>query len=517
MTPKEFRSVFDNISCSREFTERMEQSLASGVLPSKHFSDSVSGVKVTRRNPIFRMSTAIAACFAFLLIGCAAGMALHGRIPSVPFHPSTSENTTEENSETPATIDTNIYFDTSDLHYVGLYKQPIVIGCHFKDTDDPNPSFLYREYASEDGEIFRYDELGRLVYYCNTDSVVFSDAGSLSPANEKLAAEIFESCVKGSGEYTIETSHGGAYYIERPTDGRNPDSALVKFAGSEVRYFKISYNTVNTEVDEAYFKAKLLEYIKQVDLKYKIENYSYTVRYEQVGTTLYAIYTCEFTREGGAAFAETVGFSKSITHTEDTKNPAQESEPILYPGKEIPVYDEFPMQDLSELPEEQLIEVGKKYYDAAFRLLHPDCAPPYLFFYPKIDENSVDANGLQYCPVAIDSVKTVEDVRKDFYSVFTSDWDSNIVDQHFTVRDGKLYYCCKNPHVSIHPSDYVLELDNITETEIYFSYRITIENISLSEEERFQNVTLPFTLKLTEEGWKVSVFLSPYDLLSFNR
>jgi len=94
------------------------------------------------------------------------------------------------------------------------------------------------------------------------------------PMVGKLAAEIFESCVKGSGEHTIETSHGGAYYIERPTDGRNPDSALIKFAGSEVRYFKISYNTVNAEVDEVYFKAKLLEYIKQVDLKYKIENYN---------------------------------------------------------------------------------------------------------------------------------------------------------------------------------------------------------------------------------------------------
>ncbi|MBE6850488.1 MAG: hypothetical protein E7504_01940 [Ruminococcus sp.] len=514
MTEKEFRSVFDKVSCSKEFSERMEQKLTSSELPSDYFSDSVNGVEVTRRNPIFRMSTGIAACLAFLLIGCAAGMALHDSIPSVSFLPSTSESATKENPEMPAAIDTDIYFDTSDIHYVGIYKQPIVIGCHFKDTDDPNPSFLYREYASEDGEIFRYDELGRLVYYCNTDSVVFSDAGSLSPANEKLAAEIFESCVKGSGEHTIETSHGGAYYIERPTDGRNPDSALIKFAGSEVRYFKISYNTVNAEVDEVYFKAKLLEYIKQVDLKYKIENYSYTVRYEQVGTTLYAIYTCEFTQEGGAAFAETVGFSKSISQEESVENPTQETELILYPEKDIPLYDDFPMQDLSGLSEEQLIEVGKKYYDAAFRLQHPNDAPPYLFFYSKTDEK--DENGLVYALVADDHVKTVEDVRKDFYSVFTSDWDSSIVDQHFTVRDGKLYYRCKNPHVSIHPSDYVLELDTVTENEIYYSYRITHENILLPEGERYKNVTLPFTLKRTEEGWKVSVFMSPFDVLEFN-
>ncbi len=517
MTQREFRSVFDNISCSKEFTERMEQMLASNKLPSEHFAESVSGVEITRRSPVFRMSTGIAACLAFLLIGCAAGMALHGRIPSVPFHPSTSENTTEENSETPATIDTDIYFDTSDLHYVGLYEQPISIGCHFKDTDDPNPSFLYREYASENGETFRYDELGRLVHYRNTESILESNAGCLSPANEKLAAEIFESCVKGSGEYTIETSHGGAYYIERPTDGRNPDCALIKFVGNEVRYFKISYNTVKAEVDEAYFEEKVQQYIKEIGTKYKIADCKYDVRYEQIGDKLYAIFTCEFLEIDGAMFAETVGFSKSITHTEDTKNSAQESEPILYPGKKIPVYDEFPMQDLSGLSEEQLIEVGKKYYDAAFRLQHPNDAPPYLFFYPKKDENSVDANGLQYCPVAIDSVKTVEDVREDFYSVFTSDWDSSVVDQHFTEKDGKLYYLCKNPNVSIYPSEYVLELDNVTETEIYFSYRITIEDISLPEEERFENVTLPFTLRLTAEGWKVSVFMSPYDLLSFNR
>ena len=80
--------------------------------------------------------------------------------------------------------------------------------------------------------------------------------------------------------------------------------------------------------------------------------------------------------------------------------------------------------------------------------------------------------------------------------------------------DGRLYYCTNNPYVSIYPSDYVLELDTVTENEIYYSYRMVHENVT--EEDRFKNVALPFTLKRTEEGWKVSVFISPFDVHTFN-
>ena len=303
MTKQEYCSVFDEISCSGDLKERMEQQLAAPKAAAEGFNDSVSGVKVIKRNPIIRTGVGIAACLAFIVIGCSVGMVFNGGVPTTSFTPSTTvpttEPTTEESSETPT-----------------------------------------------------------------------------------------------------------------------------------------------------------------------------------------------------------------------TENPTQETELILYPEKAIPLYDDFPMQDFSGLSEEQLIEVGKKYYDAAFRLQHPNDAPPYLFFYSKIDEK--DEDGLVYALVADDHVKTVEDVRDDFYSVFTSDQDSSIVEQHFTVRDGKLYYRCKNPHVSIHPSDYVLELDTVTENEIYYSYRITQENILLPEGERYKNVTLPFTLKRTEEGWKVSVFMSPFDLLEFN-
>ncbi len=206
--------------------------------------------------------------------------------------------------------------------------------------------------------------------------------------------------------------------------------------------------------------------------------------------------------------------TEESSETRITEQPTSESAPLLYPGKDIPIYDDFPMQELSQLSDEQLIQIGKKYYDAAFRLLHPDSAPPYLFFYPKTDEHSSDENHIQYCPVGIDSVKTIADVRNDFYSVFTSDWDSSILDECFAEMDGRLYYCTNNPYVSIYPSDYVLELDTVTENEIYYSYRMVHENVT--EEDRFKNVALPFTLKRTEEGWKVSVFISPFDVHTFN-
>lgn len=227
-------------------------------------------------------------------------------------------------------IDTDIYFDTSDLTYVGKYEQRLAIGYDVENKGCSKPVLVFDEYTSSDGEIFRFDDQGRLVHYMNKEDILFDsmpasiDGEPSTRENEKLrnrAVEVFDSCVKVR-DYTLSSYGEDIYYLKKASEGiGNPIHAQVKLtADGQVRSYKVSYNTLTVEVTEAYqtyFEKKLQDYIAEIGKRYKIQSYVPHVRYEQVGNTLYALYTCDFTETDGAMFAEAVCFSKEILQSAD--------------------------------------------------------------------------------------------------------------------------------------------------------------------------------------------------------
>lgn len=95
MTEKEFRNLFDSVTCSDTFTQRME-SMLSQPQGAAVFSDSVSGVTVSQHRSRIRYA-AIAACL-LLVIGGGAGFAFWGRMQ--PANPTPVETSDTQESAT---------------------------------------------------------------------------------------------------------------------------------------------------------------------------------------------------------------------------------------------------------------------------------------------------------------------------------------------------------------------------------------------------------------------------------
>ncbi len=227
-------------------------------------------------------------------------------------------------SDEPAPIDTSVYFDTSDLTYIGEREQEIVIGYEFENPEDNAPTITYYEYRSADGETFCFDEKGRLCSYTNTEDiflnkVVKDDAPTLTTADVSLTAgEIFESCVGSNTAYEISNyGRPGDLLIKSTDSNAGSTCAIAEFnAYGDVRAFNVSYNTLESEVDYDYFEEKIQAYIDSVGERTEITDCEYTVRFEQLDDKIYALYTCTFTDDVGAVFCESAGFTKPVSQND---------------------------------------------------------------------------------------------------------------------------------------------------------------------------------------------------------
>lgn len=223
-------------------------------------------------------------------------------------------------SENVVNFDENIYFDTSDLTYIGKDTQEIAIGYEFENENDNNPVLTYDQYESNDGEIFSFDERGRLCYYRNTNDIFLGNTDSndkikLSEEElQELSENIISCCIDDNAECEAVINENTGEISVSSINDNVPAVATINLTDfGDVRSLSISHNTISSAVDYDYFQAKFDMFIEEINNSYEIADYNYTVRYEQIDNKVYAMYNCNFVEMDGCEFCKLVGFTKTIS------------------------------------------------------------------------------------------------------------------------------------------------------------------------------------------------------------
>ncbi len=219
------------------------------------------------------------------------------------------------------------YLDTSDLTYDGQVEQRIAIGYSFENPEDNEPVLIFDKYVSPDGEVFCFDDQGRLRFYKNTDDIFFDrkkaddvqTARTTKAENQNIATAVFKATVNADSTYEITTPESYVYNIDCTDESNAGSGALIKMnAYGEIRTISISFNSVTAPIDYDYFESKVQEHIDSVGERYDVKSSEYTVSYEQIDNKIYAMFTCTFEvneDEYGVcdAFCTGVGFTQTIT------------------------------------------------------------------------------------------------------------------------------------------------------------------------------------------------------------
>ncbi len=99
--------------------------------------------------------------------------------------------------------------------------------------------------------------------------------------------------------------------------GRSVAGCLIQLNSyGEVRSCSFGYKSVSSPKDQSYFDEKFAAYIEKkenqyADDQYSLTNYTYDVRYEQIGNKLYGLYNVTFEFSDGSFWCELVGFTKT--------------------------------------------------------------------------------------------------------------------------------------------------------------------------------------------------------------
>lgn len=223
---------------------------------------------------------------------------------------------------------TDGFIDPSGARYSGEIKQEIAMGCDFIDESE-HPYLVYEQYLSEDNEEFCYDKKGRLCRYKNKDSIFYGRV-STDTEHEMNDNEVESYCYEIATyylepNYSFETTFNaetGVLHIDGINEQNNDyrESATVKVNRSgDICYIKVRYNTLEQPVDDEmriYFDNKANEYFKTECERLGDDIYNIdSVRYEQLNSKLYAIFTCTFRADNGAEYCESVGFSRELQDT----------------------------------------------------------------------------------------------------------------------------------------------------------------------------------------------------------
>lgn len=118
MKRDEFFDAFDEIQCSKDFSERMERMLQSPPPAADDGTEIVGSVSISRNSRI-RRAGMLAACIAVVVLGGTAIMALHSRIPSQPEQPPTQETCMTSETDQPS--------NTEDAYYYPLRTETVPI------------------------------------------------------------------------------------------------------------------------------------------------------------------------------------------------------------------------------------------------------------------------------------------------------------------------------------------------------------------------------------------------------
>lgn len=160
----------------------------------------------------------------------------------------------------------------------------------------------------------------------------------------------------------------------------------------------------------------------------------------------------------------------------------------------------FPMQDLEQRSEEELLTIGYYYFNAADGFGEYVVTCPYDIDYMNIQGRGFEEDGRLWLPVTDKNVTCAADVLEDFYDVYAADQDSSHIPEYYRDMEDGLYFAGKEFTAADCFDGYYLTLDSVTETEIIYTCHIYIEG-AVPE--------YVFRLIRETDGWKVKKFIDP--------
>ena len=174
-----------------------------------------------------------------------------------------------------------------------------------------------------------------------------------------------------------------------------------------------------------------------------------------------------------------------------------------------------PYTDLYGKSDEELLEIGKIYYEEAIRrynLNQQSTSWTDLFEldYEKVIE---PVEYTEYYLIKDENIKTIDDINEVYYSVFVDNWDFER--GRFIEQEDGLYYNEPMGVGNIYYNGYDISFEEATEEII--RYTVTAKfNDGVNYETIVAEVPLEFSLVPTDEGWKVNSFINapeaPYEL-----
>ena len=224
----------------------------------------------------------------------------------------------------------NLYFDVSDLTYVGTYEQEFANGAAFENPEDNDPVFVWDKYISSDGETFCFDAKGRLRKYINaeysnpdryyTEETIENQITEKAKTSSELKAiseDIAKSYMVTDVPLSVEQFEGSrSYKIENASKLDADEDEVLAIVDLDsygnIELFNASYEIISSPEDQDYFDQKIKDYIAEKKQISDIVDYTCEPRYEQVGNKVYAIYTLTYEDSMEAYFCEIVGFTKEI-------------------------------------------------------------------------------------------------------------------------------------------------------------------------------------------------------------
>ncbi len=212
-----------------------------------------------------------------------------------------------------------------------------------------------------------------------------------------------------------------------------------------------------------------------------------------------------------------VGYNMRGAFTEDevtlSSPTAQSTEAETTEAKRSAVFT--PYTELYGKSDEELLEIGKIYYEEAVRrynLNQQSTSWTDLFEldYEKVIE---PVEYTEYYLIKDENIKTIDDINEVYYSVFIDNWDFER--GRFIEQEDGLYYNEPMGVGNIYFNGYDISFDEATEEII--RYTVTAKfNDGVNYEAVAVEVPLEFSLVPTDEGWKVSSFIyapdAPYEL-----
>lgn len=164
--------------------------------------------------------------------------------------------------------------------------------------------------------------------------------------------------------------------------------------------------------------------------------------------------------------------------------------------------NKFPMTNLLDYSEDELLEIGEQYYIAACERfeIQLGCTTLFDYHYEETEDEF-----LEYTLVTDEKIKSYKDVEELFYSVFSKNWESAL--ERIKEEDGKLYYLAETYTPSEFYEGYNIKFKEATEEKI--TYIVTAKFNDGEKGRNIKEVPLEFSLIPENGEWKVNSFIYP--------